>query len=222
MTYYITSKSSANVVLHPIEACISYEKLSSSYKTYLGALSSIMEPQSFHEASKNQRWVEVMQTEIQALQDSHTWELVKLPEGKRLSGCKWVYKVKLQPNGEVERFKARLVAKGPDIAFLVQTLIQFLHQPKKSHWDATIRVVRYIKREHGLRILLGIKSSNRLSVFCDADWASYPNTRISVSGFLIKYGEFLVSWKSKKQNTVSKSSVEEEYKSMASAISEVV
>lgn len=61
-----------------------------------------------------------------------------------------------------------------------------------------------------------------MSVFCDADWASCPNTRRSVSGFLIKYGESLVFWKSKKQITVSKTSAEVEYRSMASAVSEVV
>lgn len=53
-----------------------------------------------------------MQYEIKALQDNHTWYLVPLPKGKVPIGCKWVYKVKLKANGDVERFKARLVAKG--------------------------------------------------------------------------------------------------------------
>uniref|UniRef100_A0A1S3XYG4 Uncharacterized mitochondrial protein AtMg00810-like n=1 Tax=Nicotiana tabacum TaxID=4097 RepID=A0A1S3XYG4_TOBAC len=51
------------------------------------------------------------------------------------------------------------------------------------------------------------------------DWASCPSTRKSVSGFIVKYGESLLSWKSKKHNTVSKSSAEAEYRSMASAVS---
>ncbi|XP_075085131.1 secreted RxLR effector protein 161-like [Nicotiana tabacum] len=115
-----------------------------------------------------------------------------------------------------------LTMSRPDIAFSVQTLSQFMQQPKKSHWDAAIRVVKYIKRELGLGILLSSQSSNEINVFCDADWASCPNTRKSVLRYLIKYGESPVSWKSKKQNTVSKSSVEDEYRSMASAVSEVV
>nr|XP_016507514.1 PREDICTED: uncharacterized mitochondrial protein AtMg00810-like [Nicotiana tabacum] len=77
-----------------------------------------------------------------------------------------------------------LTLTRPDIAFSVQTLSQFLQSPKKSHWDATLRVVRYIKRESGMGILLSSSSSssNRLCVYCDADWASCPNTRKSVSG----------------------------------------
>lgn len=82
--------------------------------------------------------------------------------------------------------------------------------------------MKYIKREPALGILLSSKTSNTLRVFCDADWASCPNTRRSVSGFLIKHGDSLVSWKSKKQNVVSRSSAEAEYRSMANAVSEVV
>jgi hypothetical protein len=53
-----------------------------------------------------------MNSELKALDDNHTWSLVKLPQGKRTVGCKWVYKVKFKANGEIERYKARLVAKG--------------------------------------------------------------------------------------------------------------
>lgn len=53
-----------------------------------------------------------MDKEIQALEKTHTWVLTPLPPSKRPIGCKWVYKVKLNPDGAVERYKARLVAKG--------------------------------------------------------------------------------------------------------------
>lgn len=53
-----------------------------------------------------------MDQELQALQDNHTQCLAPLPAGKRVIGCKWVYKVKYNFKGGVERYKARLVAKG--------------------------------------------------------------------------------------------------------------
>ncbi|WMV46827.1 hypothetical protein MTR67_040212 [Solanum verrucosum] len=82
--------------------------------------------------------------------------------------------------------------------------------------------MKYVKREPGLGVLLSSKQSNNLSVYCDADWAACPNTRRSVSGFLVKHGETLLSWKSKKQSVISRSSAESEYRSMANAVSELV
>lgn len=53
-----------------------------------------------------------MSQELKALEDNETWEITRLPEGKKAVGCKWVYKVKYKASGEVEKYKARLVAKG--------------------------------------------------------------------------------------------------------------
>lgn len=53
-----------------------------------------------------------MQEELKALKDNYNWDLVDLPTGKRPINCKWVYKIKYNADGSIERFKARLVAKG--------------------------------------------------------------------------------------------------------------
>lgn len=53
-----------------------------------------------------------MAKEIAALESNKTWELVPLPPGKKPIGCRWVCKVKYQPDGSIERFKARLFVKG--------------------------------------------------------------------------------------------------------------
>ncbi|XP_070002978.1 uncharacterized mitochondrial protein AtMg00810-like [Nicotiana sylvestris] len=109
-----------------------------------------------------------------------------------------------------------------DISYIVQKLSQLMHRPKKSHMEGALRVVRYLKNAHGLGILLSSKPSSELTVYCDADWATCPMTRRSVSDFIVKIGDSLISWKSKKQNTVSRSFAKAEYRSMTNAIAEIV
>lgn len=115
-----------------------------------------------------------------------------------------------------------LTMTRPDISYAIQNLSQFMHSPKKSHMEAALRVVRYLKNASGLGIILSSEVSHALNVYCDADWATCPMTRKSVSGFFVKLGGSLISWKSKKQNTISRSSAEAEYRSMASATAKVV
>ena len=109
-----------------------------------------------------------------------------------------------------------------DIAYAIQTLSQFLQKPKQSHWKATVKVVRYIKGQVWWGILLSSKSSKHLNVYCDLDWVTCPQTRRSVTRVLIKLEKSLISWKTKKQGTVSRSSAEAEYRSMANFVAEVV
>ncbi|KAF3669451.1 Senescence-associated protein 13 [Capsicum annuum] len=109
-----------------------------------------------------------------------------------------------------------------DICFAVQTLSQFLQALKRFPMEVALRVVRYIKRQPAMGILMSSRKQNRPTAYCDADWAACPNTRRSVTGFLVKHGDSLISWKSKKQTTISRSSAESEYRSMASAVSEIV
>ncbi|XP_015167591.1 uncharacterized mitochondrial protein AtMg00810-like [Solanum tuberosum] len=115
-----------------------------------------------------------------------------------------------------------LAMTRPDISFAVQHLSQFMHAPKKSHYDAAIHVVKYIKRQPRLGLLMSRTKSRKISAFCDADWALCILSRKSITWFGIKIGESLVSWKSKKQNTISRSSAEAEYRSMANTVAELV
>lgn len=110
----------------------------------------------------------------------------------------------------------------PDISYSVQTLSQFLQQPKRSHMEAALRIVKYIKQNPSQGILLSSESDNILTAYCDADWAACPLTRKSVTDYIIKMGNSLVSWKAKKQTTVSKSSAEAEYRSLATIVTVLV
>uniref|UniRef100_A0A3Q7GZU5 Reverse transcriptase Ty1/copia-type domain-containing protein n=1 Tax=Solanum lycopersicum TaxID=4081 RepID=A0A3Q7GZU5_SOLLC len=106
----------------------------------------------------------------------------------------------------------------PDISYAVQTLSQFMQHPKRSHKEAAITVVRYLKGTVGQGIWLKAQPTTTLTCWCDSDWAACPNTMRSVTGYIVKFGDSLVSWKSKKQQTVSRSSAEAEYRSVASAV----
>lgn len=69
-------------------------------------------PKTVKTALFDPRWLQAMKTEYKALIDNKTWDLVPLPPHKKAIGCKWVYRVKENPDGSVNKFKARLVAKG--------------------------------------------------------------------------------------------------------------
>lgn len=97
---------------YPLASYISLDKLSEGYKSYICAIALHPEPSSFTQAKKFTEWLDAMNEELKALEATHTWDIVSLPSDKRAIGCKWVYKIKLNADGTLERYKARLVAKG--------------------------------------------------------------------------------------------------------------
>ncbi|KAJ0621772.1 putative RNA-directed DNA polymerase [Helianthus annuus] len=99
-------------VKYGIEKVVSYAHLSYDNKCFVAALNKVYEPTCYDEAAKNDKWVDAMNSEMEALYRNNTWVLVDLPKGRKPIGCKWVFKFKYKANGEVERYKARLVAKG--------------------------------------------------------------------------------------------------------------
>ncbi|GAU45509.1 hypothetical protein TSUD_129550 [Trifolium subterraneum] len=70
------------------------------------------EPVNDSEALKSSKWKEAMKEELRSIENNNTWSLTELPPMKKAIAVKWVYKVKMSPQGEITRHKARLVAKG--------------------------------------------------------------------------------------------------------------
>jgi hypothetical protein len=79
---------------------------------YMAKVVQDVEPICFEDVVGHALWDKAMHEEMIALDANRTWELVPLPEGKKAIGCKWVYKVKHNSDGSINRYKARLVAKG--------------------------------------------------------------------------------------------------------------
>ena len=76
------------------------------------ALLSTIEPKNFKEAYEDENWNKAMQEEVTQIKKTGTWELVCHPKDKNINGTKWIFRNKLNENGEVIRNKARLVCKG--------------------------------------------------------------------------------------------------------------
>ncbi|GJZ76996.1 ribonuclease H-like domain-containing protein [Tanacetum coccineum] len=364
----------ASKVKFGLEKFVNYKNLGSETFFFITELNKNIEPKSFWEASKDQHWVVAMNNEMNALYNNNTWEITKLPKGRKAIGSKWVFKIKYKSDGEIERYKARLVAKGfnqkegikfdetfssvvkivnvrfvqsksnyslfnksgfgmflalllyvndiiitgnsldnieefknflkskfqikdlgklkyflgievietdqglclnqrkycldllsefglqackpstihleqnlsisneptkndhvldkiteyqkligkliylthtrPNISYVVYCLSQFMHKPLKSRLKIALKVLRYLKGlpRKGIHIFKCPIVS--LETFVDADWAKCLVIRKYVTGFCLFLNGSLVSWKSKKQNTLSKSTVEAEYRVM--------
>lgn len=108
-----------------------------------------------------------------------------------------------------------------DLSFPVHNLAQFMQKPTTVHMQAAKRVLRYLLNNPAQGILLASSSAAQLTAYCDSDWASCPTTRKSTSGYCVLLGTSPVSWKTKKQSVVARSTAEAEYRAMALTCCEV-
>ena len=113
-----------------------------------------------------------------------------------------------------------LTLTRPDIAYAVQQVCLFMHAPQDTHMQLVKRILRYLQGTSHYGLQLYKSSSMDLIAYTDADWAGCPDTRRSTSGFCVFLGSNLVSWSSKRQPTISRSSAEAEYRGVANCVAE--
>ncbi len=114
-------------------------------------------------------------------------------------------------------------ATRPDIAAAVSILSAFMSNLSKKHWAGIKRILRYVKGtlNHGLKFT-GNGDDRELYGYSDANWAGDVDTTRSVSGYVFKVANSTISWCSKKQATVAKSTTEAEYVSLSHASQEAI
>ena len=109
-----------------------------------------------------------------------------------------------------------------DIAYAVSVISQFIDSPKEAQLQATYRVLQYLKGTLGKGILLKRNEGLVLETYTDADYAGSIIDRRSTSRYCTFLDGNLVTWKSKKQNVVARSSAETEFRAMAQGVCELL
>ena len=110
----------------------------------------------------------------------------------------------------------------PDITHAVSIISPFVFTPHSAHYSALLRILRYLRGTITRSLLMSSTSSLELWAYSDADWASCPYTRRFTTDFCLFLGTSLISWWNKKQDVISCSSCEDEFRAMSTTTREIV
>lgn len=110
----------------------------------------------------------------------------------------------------------------PDLAFAISKATQHMHDLKHIHWTHVKCILHYLAGTIDMGIYLRKSNNLQLHIYYDADWGGSKLDRKSTTGFTIYLGPNLISWRSKKQQAVSRSSTKFEYRAIATATSELL
>lgn len=122
-----------------------------NFEQFISEAISVPEPSSYREVLRSpekEKWFEAMNSEINSLKENQTWELTNLPKNRKALQCKWVFKIKRNPDGTVDKYKARLVAVG-------------YSQKKGIDYDKTFSPVAKMST---IRVLLSIAANEGLAL----------------------------------------------------------
>ncbi|RVW96122.1 Retrovirus-related Pol polyprotein from transposon RE1 [Vitis vinifera] len=128
--------------------------------------------------------------------------------------------------GRYQRLVGRLMYLAhtrPDLTYALSVVSQYMHNPGEQHMNAVMRILRYLKNAPGKGILFAKNVDHQsIEVYTDADWVGAVDDRRSTSGYFTFVGGNIVTWKSKKQNVVARSSAEAKFRGMALGLCEAL
>src|SRR4051812_16736456 len=110
----------------------------------------------------------------------------------------------------------------PDIAFAMSLVSQFMHCPSEKHSNAVYRILHYLKGSRSKGIVFSKNESRRVEIFTDSDWGGSSTDRRSTTGYCSFVWGNLVTWRSKKQPVVFRSSAEAEFRAMVQGVCELL
>jgi hypothetical protein len=153
-------------------------KLCSPEQRHLALLSTV-EPNSFEEANTDEHWIKAMEEELDQIEKNETWELVPRPKNKNVIGTKWVFRNKLNEDGQVTRNKARLVCKG-------------YAQVEGIDFEETFSPV---SRMEAVRLILAYACSKKIKVYQMDVKSSFLNGELEEEVYIEQPEGFLLSEK---------------------------
>ena len=115
-----------------------------------------------------------------------------------------------------------MLGSRPDICFAVNKLAQYGSNPDEEHLAAAQRIFQYLKATRDYRLTYNGNTGSELIGWCDADWASDPDTRRSTTGYVFQIGSGSVAWATRKQRTVALSSTESEYMALTESLQHAI
>ncbi|GKE55949.1 ribonuclease H-like domain-containing protein, partial [Tanacetum coccineum] len=108
----------------------------------------------------------------------------------------------------------------PDLSYAIQKICLFMHDPRVPHYTALKCILRYGRGTLDQGLQLYCSHTSQLIAYSDADWAGCPSTRRSTSGYCVFLGDNLITWSSKHQHVISRSSTKAKYHGVANAVAE--
>lgn len=127
--------------------------------------------------------------------------------------------------GRYQRLVGKLIYLShtrPDIAYTVSVVSQFMHAPSEEHMNAVYRILKYLKSAPGRGLLFSKNGVHEIEGYTYSDWAGNQTNRRSTSGYFTFVEGNIVTWRSKKQKVVAKSSAKAKYRGMAYGVCELL